>query len=326
MITTVIKRDGKTVPYDISFIKNAISKANVSLEKETSKINEGQINEVVSNIDNSIKSINDTDSINIESIQDIVQNSLIDKKYYDLVNAYISYRAERTRIRENKTDFMTEIIGKANPTEDTIANQNANVDEMSFGGRKGEADSVLMRRLALDHMSKKHRDNHLNNRVYIHDLDSYYVGMTNCLSCPFDDVLREGLEFRNTDLRPARSINTAFQLYMVMFQSQSLQQFGGVAGTHIDTTSIPYFRISFNKNYKSVQNILPFCKVNEALDETKSVLDKQYTGGFLSFRKKYIHKKALQMTIKELNQAAEGMYHNANSLLSRSGKLDCHVA
>ena len=93
------------------------------------------------------------------------------------------------------------------------------------------------------------RENHLNNEIYIHDLDAYAVGMHNCLTIPFDKLLAEGFNTRQTDVRPARSINTAFQLVAVLFQLQSLQQFGGVSASHIDWTMVPYVRKSFRKHW-----------------------------------------------------------------------------
>ena len=75
-------------------------------------------------------------------------------------------------------------------------------------------------------MSRKSKMNHLNNEIYIHDLDSYAVGCHNCLSIPFDDLLKNGFNTRQVDIRPANSVNTAFQLIAVIFQIQSLQQFG----------------------------------------------------------------------------------------------------
>ena len=81
------------------------------------------------------------------------------------------------------------------------------------------------------------------------DLDSYAVGMHNCLSIPFDDLLKNGFNTRQTDVRPAQSINTAMQLVAVIFQLQSLQQFGGVSATHLDWTMVPYVRKSFAKHF-----------------------------------------------------------------------------
>ena len=74
--------------------------------------------------------------------------------------------------------------------------------------------------------------------------------MHNCLSITFDKFLKNGFSTRQTDVRPATSINTAPHLVAVIFQIQSLQQFGGVAATHIDWTMVPYVRKSFNKHFR----------------------------------------------------------------------------
>ena len=76
------------------------------------------------------------------------------------------------------------------------------------------------------------------------------VGDHNCLSIPFDDLLKNGFKTRQTDVRPAGSVSTAMQLVAVIFQLQSLQQFGGVGATHIDWTMVPYVRKSFMKHFK----------------------------------------------------------------------------
>ena len=86
--------------------------------------------------------------------------------------------------------------------------------------------------------------------IYIHDLDHYATGDHNCLSVPFDKLLEEGFNTRQTDVRGANSVNTAMQLVAVLFQLQSLQQFGGVSATHIDWTMVPYVRKSFFKHFK----------------------------------------------------------------------------
>ena len=138
------------------------------------------------------------------------------------------------------------------------------MDEESFGGRIGEASSLLTKTYALDHLiSKKARDNHLNNMIYIHDLDAYAVGSHNCLSIPFDHLLAKGFNTRQTDVRPAGSVNTAFQLVAVIFQLQSLQQFGGVSATHLDWTMVPYVRKSFRKHWNDGLKYVAFWDVSE---------------------------------------------------------------
>lgn len=168
-------------------------------------------------------------------------------KRKDVAKAYIKYREQRTKERNWNNEMMR--VAREKLSGSYIENQNANVDEHSFGGRRGEFDSVISKQYALDNcMSKMAKENHLNNEIYIHDLDAYAVGMHNCLSIPFDDLLANGFNTRQTDIRPANSINTAFQLLAVIFQLQSLQQFGGVSATHLDWTMVPYVRKSFTKH------------------------------------------------------------------------------
>ena len=142
--------------------------------------------------------------------------------------------------------------------------------------------------------------------------------MHNCLSVPFDDLLANGFNTRQTDVRPANSINTAMQLVAVLFQLQSLQQFGGVSATHLDWTMVPYVRKSFYKHYidglKYCEDIIPINKPNKPIAEL-SIKDPWYASD--GYEKAY--KYAMDMTQKELVQAVEGMYHNLNTLQSRSG-------
>ena len=195
----------------------------------------------------------------------------------------------------------------------------ASIDEKSFGGRVGEASDTVLKQYALDNcMSEMSRNNHLNNEIYIHDLNSYAVGMHNCLSIPFDKLLANGFNTRQTDVRPAQSVSTAFQLVAVIFQLQSLQQFGGVAATHLDWTMIPYVRKSFYKHYKNGlkyinESLNPLYKeFTEKMDDTTPI--NEYTD---VAPKAYQY--AMDMTEKEVYQAVEGLYHNLNTLQSRSG-------
>ena len=165
------------------------------------------------------------------------------------------------------------------------------------------------------------RDNHLNNMIYIHDLDSYVVGMHNCLSVPFDKLLKYGFNTRQTDVRPAQSVNTAFQLLAVIFQLQSLQQFGGVSATHLDWTMVPYVRKSFYIHYCDGLHYIESAKSNF---EIKLDLNKEEAQNFsIQNKKVYNHPMAytyaMDMTTKEIYQAVEGLYHNLNTLQSRSG-------
>ena len=217
----VEKRDGKMQPFDKNKISTAVIKAFNAVDglcTEEALIESGKIAQKIYDLN---------ENFTVEEIQDKVEEYLMDVRK-DVARAYITYRNERTRQRERKSDIRKIIKEKLSASN--VQNQNANVDEASFGGRIGEADNALMKELALDeYMSKRHADNHINNIVYIHDLDRYIVGMHNCMSVPFDMLFENGFALKgNTkkDIRPPQSVSTAFQLVAVIFQIQSLEQFG----------------------------------------------------------------------------------------------------
>ena len=173
-MNNVIKRDGEVVPFEASKIENAILKAFTEVDGELSSY----ATEKAKNISAYIGAM-DVDSLGVEEIQDLVEKGLMATKRKDVARAYIVYRDERTRIRNRNTRLMRSIGEKLKASN--VKNQNANVDEHSFGGRKGEAANVMMKQYALDNcMSDMARTNHLNNEIYIHDLDSYAIGMHNC--------------------------------------------------------------------------------------------------------------------------------------------------
>lgn len=301
----VIKRDGTKVLFDKSKIVNAIEKAmNDSSDPVDHKLSDSIASEIAA-IDS---------TMDVEAIQNAVENRLMQSGYYETTRSYMNYRYLHGIARSNYKELMDaveeKLLGKK------IDNQNANVDEASFGGRIGEMSRVISKRYALDYcMSKMARENHENNEIYIHDLDSYAVGMHNCLSIPFDDLLANGFNTRQTDVRPAQSISTAFQLVAVIFQIQSLQQFGGVSATHLDWTMVPYVRKSFSKHFKDgIKYIKPEDDPNRVPKEL-SFNDLEANDP----RNAKVYQYAMDMTKRELNQAVEGMYHNLNTLQSRSG-------
>lgn len=227
----VIKRDGRLVDFDPAKIERAILAAFEDVDGEISAYAKDKAENIASYIEGYYLDVDETP--NIEDIQDLVEKGLMATKRKDVAKAYILYREERNKIRNSNSQLMKAIKEKIEASD--VQNQNANIDEYSFGGRMGEARSELMKDYALNYLvSDMARENHLNNEIYIHDLDAYAVGMHNCLTIPFDKLLAEGFNTRQTDVRPARSINTAFQLVAVLFQLQSLQQFGGVSASHLD--------------------------------------------------------------------------------------------
>ena len=342
----VRKRDGSLVPFDLSKIKNAILKDLKAIHHE------GNIDDIATHYANRVdglcreKYLGKSDIFDIENIQDTVVQVLASEGEVRAVIAYCEYRYQHKLEREHriKKTYEDKLMAK------NVVNQNANIDEYSGGGRSGEAANVYEKQYALEHcMSKLARTNHENNEVYIHDLNKYAIGFHNCLSIPFDDLLSKGFHTRQGDVRPAGSLNTAMQLVAVIFQLQSLNQFGGVSATHLDWTMVPYFRKSFMKHY-----IVAWAKSQDSFGDTDFIklYDETYTDAVgvirsvfdewcdknkdsffaatgltkddftLANKKKLdnkLYNSALCDTLQELRQAVEAMYHNLNTLQSRSG-------
>lgn len=307
----VRKRNGELQEFQLAKIYNAI----IAAAKEVDELDK-QTESIAKRIAKDIKSQCKDNIISIEEIQNLVEEKLMGSHLKKTARAYIRYRYDREKIRNSKEKLMSEIGSKLMASN--VENQNANVDERSFGGRVGEASRVVMKQYALDNcMSTMAKNNHLNNEIYIHDLDSYTIGEHNCLTVPLDDLLANGFTTRQVDIRPAGSVNTAFQLVAVLFQLQSLMQFGGVSASHLDWTMVPYVRKSFYKHYinglKYCEKLEDFYLKNFESLKNKSIDDQEYKSHAAAY------KYALDMTTKEVHQAVEGMYHNLNSLQSRSG-------
>lgn len=311
MASYIIKRDGRRETFNKQKVMNAVKKAFLAVDGTLTKAGVKKIRRIGNEISNIVTK--STFPLSVEDIQDRVEELLMDTDRKDVARAYIVYRNERSKVRSRNTNLMKNIEEKLMASN--VQNQNANLDEHSFGGRMGEARSELMKDYAINYiLSDMARNNHLNNEIYEHDLDSYAVGMHNCLTVPFDDLLAKGFNTRQTDVRPANSVNTAFQLIAVLFQLQSLQQFGGVSASHIDWTMVPYVRKSFRKHFNDGLKYIEEVELpTQSPAEDVSITDESYT----SHPKAY--KYAMDKTYKEASQAAEGMYHNLNTLQSRSG-------
>ena len=308
----VVKRHGGEEKFNKDKIIKAVLSAFQDVDKEITE----EAQNIAQKIGDAVEQ-HKRKKMTVEEIQDFVEDKLMKSSRKDVAQTYIRYRFLHKLARDEYKELMNAVGDKL--TCKNIENQNANVDEHSFGGRIGAACDYLMKEYALNYcMSPLSRQNHLNNEIYIHDLNAYAVGEHNCLSIPLDKLLATGFNTRQIDVRPAQSINTAFQLVAVIFQIQSLQQFGGVSATHLDWTMVPYVRKSFNKHFREGLKYVE--EREDQIEAYRNVKAEEISiedNWYKDFPKAY--KYAMDMTIKETHQAVEGMYHNLNTLQSRSG-------
>ena len=305
------KRDGRDVPFDKSKIISAVCAA----MNETSKgIDRPLAEEIALKIETKASETQDTD---VETIQDMVENYLMESDRKEAAKKYILYRAERTRQRGVNNEIMRRVYEKIDGKN--IENSNANVDEYSFGGRKNEASSALQKQLALDinmppDVAKAHRE----GLIYQHDLDSYNVGMHNCLFLDFKHIFETGFSTRNGDVRPPNSFSTACQLVAVAFQLQSQNQFGGVASLHIDYDLAPFVAKSFMRHLKDGCKYVGHWKEAD-IEVAEPWMKLADFAWWDNSDCESIWNYAIDMLEREGKQSAQGLYHNLNTLESRAG-------
>ncbi len=319
----VIKRDGRVVLFDASKIVDAIEKA---MDRTDRGIDAAQALYIAAKI------AENKDDMSVEAIQDKVEEMLMSSDRKDVAREYIIYRSERTKQREMNSSLTRKVFEKTDGKN--IENANANVDEATFGGRKQEATSIIQKIIALEmNMSPDVAAAHKDGWVYHHDLDSFNVGMHNCLFIDFKRLFRYGFTTRNGDVRPPNSFSTGCQQMAVGFQIQSQCQYGGVASAHADFDLAPLVAKSFYRHFCDgltyVENLdfwqsggnlsTGVTSITIGTDDQREQWAISLSNKKLSERFPKAWKYATDMLEREGKQAAQGLYHNLNTLESRAG-------
>ena len=308
----VIKRDGRTKVFDKRFIQVAVSRAECDVRQEDTDLGL----RIAQLVEESLVKDN-INEIGIEDIQDLVLNFL-NKEDKEVAKAYKEFRdgreLERTK-RSKKERFYDEVLNCSN-----VDNDNANVDQYSFSGRKYRIADYEQKQYALRNLiSKEGKKAFEEGLIYYHDLSSYAIGEHNCLNLDIKSGLDNGFTTRNGDVRPANSYSTACQLVAVMFQCQSQTQYGGVGANVFDYSLEEYVKKSFRKHYIEglvfLENYTEEdCELELGKEELLSIDDEYY-----KTVSKKVYNYATKMLEKEGKQATEGLFHNLNTLESRAG-------
>lgn len=312
----VIKRDGREDSFNQSKIANAIRKAFIEVDGAVSEESESIINRISTEIAN-IK----TEKMSVEEIQDIVETKLMKSTRKDVAKAYILYRNERTKVRDRNSKLVQKVMERVDSKIDHRSN--ANVDEKSFSGREKEASADIGKMIALDFdgLSQDVANAHKIMLVYQHDLEKAIYGIHNCLNLNFQEIFTYGFRTRNGDVRPPTSFSTACQLVAVAFQCQSQVQFGGVGSIHLDYDLAPFVKMSFRKhmmNYFTDVKDYSKQRAEDILREHEPIeIDNKELCVASDTMAAYNY--AIKQLKKEGKQAAQGLYHNLNTLESRQG-------
>lgn len=348
MITTITKRDGRTVHFDINKIASAIEKAfAATIGKKDYAICLALAQEV-----SDIFEEKQIDSPTVEQIQDTVERVLINHGHVRTAKAYILYRAERTRVRNMNDRLMKtfEDITYKDATDSDIKRENANIDgntamgsmlQIGAAGAKAYNEVYLLR--------PEHARAYREGDIHIHDFDFYSL-TTTCCQIDIIRLFHGGFSTGHGYLREPQGIASYAALAAIAIQSNQNDQHGGQSIPNFDYgmaegVSKTFFRAYRRCLSEAVEDKLDLDDakeaVTEAMDAAKEATGEQarlenvpaydravaaaLCGTFVLSGKdaaKIIaraRKRAVEATDRDTYQAMEGFVHNLNTMHSRAG-------
>ena len=346
MITQIVKRDGRKVPFNIEKIANAIFKAAQSVGGTNY---EESMNIAVS-VCNLVEEKFNTEIPTVEEVQDMVEKVLIENGHAKTAKAYILYRYERTRSREMNTNLMkvlTDLTFKSAKDSD-IKRENANIDGDTAMGTMLKYGSVSAKEFyELYVLDPKHAKAHSEGDIHIHDLD-FLTLTTTCCQIDLIKLFKDGFSTGHGFLREPNEIASYSALACIAIQSNQNDQHGGQSIPNFDYAMSDGVKKTYRRRY--MQNIARCLNLLAFVDDYDEISQKIATEIFeetglypiLSNKndyQKYEFEKLLEYTdketaekiqtftlksaFKETNratyQAMEALIHNLNTMNSRAG-------
>lgn len=293
MIKQVIKRDGRKAPFSTRKIREAISEAMRHVGVSTYNV----IGQVTDSCINAIKVKYDSEeevAITVEAIQDTVIEVLKECGLEEVAEHYISYRKERTDIRETKSDIMKAIEKIGQET----SRDNANVGN-NFSAKLLQIASVANKWYNLANMPKEYAKAHEEGDIHIHDADSYNLTI-NCLHLNTGKHLHSGFNTGYGSIGEPQSIESASELSCILLQSTQNDMFGGQSHVNFDNDMADFVPKTREKVTNQVRAIWNMQKNND-IDE-KDITD-------------FIEAEVR----KRVHQAMQGVCYNLNTMHSRAG-------
>ncbi len=279
----VVKRDGRKTPFHSTKITNAIKGAS---EEMGYNLKESELIDITQKIIKKLEDI-EVEEISVEEIQNIVEKTLLENSYKEIGIAYASYRKERTKIREIKSDLMKAIEKIGVETD----RDNANVGN-NFSSKLLRIASESNKWYNLSTMPKHLAKAHENGDIYYHDLDSYNL-TTNCLHIPTKEILLRGFNTGYGYIRPPRRIESACELSCILLQSTQNDMFGGQSHPDFDNDMSVF--------------------VEPTRDDIREELSE------MNLDNLKIEKLVEKRLRKNVSQAMQGIVYNLNTMHSRAG-------
>ena len=306
MVQNVIKRDGRTVLFDKSLVRGAITKA----MKEVGEIDFLLANSIADKIEN-----NQSDILDVNSIQVMVENYLMQSSLPDVARAYIIYRHKRDKARNSKSnDIITDIVAaKKNDITRENANMNADTPAGMMMKVASERTKEYVDEFLLSDDVRKLVD---DNILHVHDNDYYPTKSLTCLQHPVDKLLNEGFRAGHGESRPAKRIETASILSCISMEAIQNEMHGGQAIPAFDFYLAPFVRKTYIEEVKKIEDFLCY----DFSDLYESKID-DYLHKELDNLKgdERVRQQAINQTVERVHQSMEAFIHNMNTIHSRGG-------
>ena len=345
MIKTVIKRDGRQVPFNLAKIATAIVKA-LAHNRTSGQLKDKddfELEDLANRLAAEAARKIENEMPDIEQIQDAVERVLMDNNLPDTAKSYILYRADRSRTRERNSTLMRTLadIVHASAKDSDIKRENANIDGDTAMGSMLKFGSESSKQFYINNMlTTEAARAHEQGDIHIHDLDFYSLTMT-CCQIDLVDLLNRGFSTGHGFLRPPKDIRSFAALACIAIQSNQNDQHGGQAIPNFDYAMANGVRMTYARHYKASMReaiellagaelandvVLPQpptmgqsddadirAKEAEALKAAgvpETVIDTVQT---------FTRAHALKDTDRDTYQAMEALIHNLNSMHSRAG-------
>lgn len=321
MFKKIVKRDGKIASFDPEKITEAIAKAGLATEEFKYDRAKQLADKAVKRAEETIKSR----TPNVEQIQDIVEQVLMESAFKRTAKEYITYRQERNRVREAKSNLMNiyKTIAIADASEDSdVKRGNANVDGNSAMGKMlqfGAEGSKIFTKSLL--MKPEFAAAHDNGEIHVHDLDFYATGtLTCCQTDPLKLFANGGFNTGHGHLRTPNSIGSYGALAAIILQANQNEQHGGQSIPNFDYAMAPGVDKSFRKALK--RGIKDYEKFTGKELKIEVPEDLAY-GDEKALKKLKIPQSVIDTANEDVErqtfQAMEGFIHNLNTMHSRAG-------
>ncbi len=342
MVKKIVKRDGRKKVFDPKKIESAIYKAQIACGEDDLDLCKAITEKVLAEVNNKFEN-----SVSVENVQNIIENVLIEMGETEIAKAFIKYRAERTKVRERKTNLMQalhDITFKDSKDEDS-KRENANINADTPMGMMLKYGSESAKQFYLNDLIKpEYASAHIKGDIHIHDLDFYALTMT-CCQIDLIKLFKGGFSTGNGYLREPNGIRSYASLACIAIQADQNDQHGGQSVPNFDYAMALGVRKTYKKELrKAVSKMLRFYgkKVND--DELKLLFanveakcnheirmhdDKTIEILYKALKEKYglidgkAFDQAVMMALEETEdatyQAMEALVHNLNTMHSRAG-------